>query len=67
VKQLCGGCGIAFVVPFTILIIVTCKKNNPKVIQVKVEPHNPPIVFDFNGDTKDDNVRCHDSKSNYSL
>jgi hypothetical protein len=66
-KILWQGCGIAFVVPFTILIIVTCKINNPKVIQVKVKPHNPPIVFDFSGYTKDDDVRCHDSKSNYYL
>jgi hypothetical protein len=42
-QKLWQGCGIAFIVPFTIIIIVTCETNNQKVIQVKVEPHNPPI------------------------
>lgn len=36
--------------------IVTCKINNLEVIQVKVEPHNPPIVFDLSVDTNDDNA-----------
>jgi hypothetical protein len=42
--------------PSTSLKIITCKINNPKIIHVKIEPHNPPVVFDLNGNTNDDDA-----------